>query len=701
MATHPIAITMSIPMTRLIRLAATGLTILVPLVASTGSPPPSYAQGVRHAVFLPTALRAAELGGLGADGDDASTWFSYVDSNAILDLAVDRRTGEVWAGTEGGAVRWDPATGTYTHLTMQDGLETNWVRFVSVDEAGGRWFFHSASDAPHTDNRRPAITRFGPEGDWQTVPVPNNVVIAGVSSMAARADGTLWLGTSEGGVYRRDPDNTWRVEPDAGCGFTYAIELDAAGIPWSASQCGARRLGPGSARTSWRDGERVYALALVGGGEEAWFGATDAAYHLRRDGQIETLTPADGLPAGSVRAIAVAADGAVWFRSEVALARRGPEAGWRLWTEQEGVPTGTNGAMVADAASNAWLMTDGSSSLRLLHVIAPDGTVRHPRTALGPFGRYFYAVHIDRSGNRWFGSTQGGLSRLTADGRWETVTAPDDRPGDIASSGVLDIAEDEDGNLWLATAVGLRRRSADGAWQTYAVSPDWSPNDWVKAVLPDRDGSVWFGTNLGAGRLMQDGSVQVVDLPPPMTSRYVMAIRVDAQDNRWFATREGLARLAPDGSWRVLTVDEGLPNWFTTDVAPDDTGGAWVATGGNPGGGGLTYVAADGTLTTWRARDGVLASDHVFSVHRTPEGGLWVGTRGGVSFRAPDGRWTVYRNSPEARLGDIMDFAVDAAGDVWMTDLTGVVWRFRPGASGADCASASASPKWTRLTRAP
>lgn len=662
MATHPETIKMSIPMPRLIRLAATALAILVPLVAGAGSPLPSHAQGTRHTVFLPVALRTAEFGPE-PDADDAGTWTAYADSDRVQDLAVDPTTGDVWAGTDGGAVKWDPSTGTYTRYTVQDGLADNRVTTVAVDASGSRWFYHRGdANSTYVDNRPQTITRLGPGGDWQTLPVPDSVPDFRIISMAARADGTLWLGATLGDAYRRDPDGTWQALPDAGCGWIYTIAVDSAGAPWFASKCGVLRLGPGGERQTWLGGYDVTAMDLVDGGPEAWFGSGRIAYHLRSDGTFEQVTVADGLPAETIDQIAAGTDGSVWFGTEAGLARRGPDGAWRQWTQQDDLPTLLLGQMVADKFGNAWL---ASSYAHGLHLVDRDGAVRHPRTASGAVGHYFWSVYVDRAGNRWFGSVFGGLSRLTTEGRWEAVSVPVDQTQDQASSFVLDIAEDEAGNLWLGSTMGLRRRSADGHWRTYTAEADGLPEDSVLAVLPDRDGSIWFGTSHGVGRLMPDDSVRTVDLPAAVTSSQVRAIRADAMGNRWFATGKGLARLAADGSWRVFT------NSSAWDTAPDEAGGAWVATFG------LAHVAADGTVTVLRAGDGVLVSDQVLSVHRTPAGGLWVGAHGGASYRAPDGRWTVFRRSPEAWLGGLNDIAVDTDGDVWFTDLDGAVWRYR------------------------
>jgi ligand-binding sensor domain-containing protein len=46
----------------------------------------------------------------------------------------------VWAGTEGGVVRWSRTTGTHIKYTAPDGLVAETVGGIVVDEADHEWF---------------------------------------------------------------------------------------------------------------------------------------------------------------------------------------------------------------------------------------------------------------------------------------------------------------------------------------------------------------------------------------------------------------------------------------------------------------------------------------------------------------------------------------------------------------------------------
>ncbi len=659
--------------------------LLTLLFVGTAAPRAGHAQDPPSPVYLPLILRS-DPPEAHPPPVDRGTWTAYTDGDDVNDLAVDPTTGDVWAATQGGAVKWDPRTGTYMLYTMQDGLAATRVDRVTADMAGNRWFLHQGDDPDLTpsDPRQPAISRLDPDGEWETVAVPEHVPAYRGVSLAAQADGTLWLGDKAGAVYRRDPDGTWDSILGAGCGWIFSIAIDRTGAPWFGSQCGLRRMVSDGEWRTWLDGQEVQGMALVNGGPEIWFGSGTMAYHLLFDGRVEQVDVADRLPGAHLVQFAVGADGAVWFGASAGVARRDPDGTWRRWIDSGELPTKPLHRLVVDGSGNAWL-TGGSGPG--VHQLTRDGAIRHLRTAVGPSGPAFWAVLVDRAGNRWFGSNSGGLSRLTADGRWETASMLTDQARHPASKLILDIAEDGAGNLWLGTALGLGRRTADGRWRTYDRA-DGLPDTFVKAVLPDPDGSVWFGTRAGVGRLMPDDSVRIVDLPGAVTSSLVMAIRRDALGNLWFAMNDdarGLVRLAENGSWRTFTQADGLPG-SVTDVAPDDAGGAWLAIRRE----GLAHVTANGRIRFWRAEDGALASNLLGSVVRTPDGGLWVGAQDGVSFRAPGNKWTVFRRSPAAWFGTLTDIAVEPGGDLWFTDSEGAVWNYRPGGPGATCAAATA-----------
>ena len=114
----------------------------------------------------------------------------------------------------------------------------------------------------------------------------------------------------------------------------------------------------------------------------------------------------------------------------------------------------------------------------------------------------------DRSGNLWFGTYGGGVSRYDG-ATWRTFNTADG----LASNDVLGMVEDHAGNLWASsgssgvldvapTGRGVSRYDGT-SWRTFTTA-DGLVDDRVTALLVDHAGNVWLGTYGGVSRY--DGS---------------------------------------------------------------------------------------------------------------------------------------------------------------------------------------------------
>jgi hypothetical protein len=104
----------------------------------------------------------------------------------------------------------------------------------------------------------------------------------------------------------------------------------------------------------------------------------------------------------------------------------------------------------------------------------------------------------DKSGNVWFGSDGGGVSRY--DGKNFThITEQQGLPNNF----IWSMLEDHNGAMWFATWGGGVCRY-DGKNLTRFTVKEGLPNNVVRSMLQDRDGNIWFGTG-GGGVSKFDG----------------------------------------------------------------------------------------------------------------------------------------------------------------------------------------------------
>ncbi|MBU0490104.1 MAG: hypothetical protein KKD31_19370, partial [Bacteroidetes bacterium] len=99
----------------------------------------------------------------------------------------------------------------------------------------------------------------------------------------------------------------------------------------------------------------------------------------------------------------------------------------------------------------------------------------------------------DRTGNLWFGTYGGGVSKY--DG--ETFTHFTEKEG-LSNNYVLSILEDKSGNLWFGTYGGVSKY--DGETFTHFTEKEGLSNNYVRSILEDKSGNLWFGTYGGVSK---------------------------------------------------------------------------------------------------------------------------------------------------------------------------------------------------------
>ena len=182
--------------------------------------------------------------------------------------------------------------------------------------------------------------------------------------------------------------------------------------------------------------------------------------------------------------------------------------------------------------------------------------------------------------------------------------------------------------------------SADAITFRHLGTEQGLPSDGVLSLAQDALGFVWVGT--GEGLVRYDG-VETAEYrrgadSTSIAGNVVQALAAGDSGVVWVGTGSGLARYDParDRFRRV----RGLPSADVLSLAPDGAGGAWVGTAG-----GLAHVAASGAVDAVERRTGDpagLPHDVVSALHLAPDGDLWVGTGDGLARRR-DGRFRTFR----------------------------------------------------------
>lgn len=177
------------------------------------------------------------------------------------------------------------------------------------------------------------------------------------------------------------------------------------------------------------------------------------------------------------------------------------------------------------------------------------------------------AVFQDRQGFLWIG-THDGLNRY--DGySFKTYHLDPDKKIGIHSNLIFDIAEDEDGNLWIATSdAGICKFDVQKEkFTSYRNTPgnsNFLRTNQITQILPHGD-EVWIGSGLGIDILhFEEGSAKIKRITPGNTpklrSHSISDLRKDVFGRVWVGTRQGVYVISEKEGKRQVKVMCDLNN---------------------------------------------------------------------------------------------------------------------------------------------
>ena len=494
-----------------------------------------------------------------------------------------------------------------------------------------------------------------------------------ITSIEADSDNTLWIGTLNGGLYRRSARKLEPVALPASIESVFGMTRDRVGALWLTTNAGIVRMQEDGAHLlGAQDGlppRGFYHAIIADAAGGVWIAADGNGVIHWHDGHAETLDTTRGLPTNAVYCLAVDSAGTLWAGTQDGVVRYRDGR-----FEREPRLAALDGkrihAMLGDRDGNLWLALLDAGLCRLdAHQFECDETLP------GIAGETVRSMFEDREGSLWLGTTTSGIHRFS-NSKLVTVT------GAMASNAIRAAHEDRAGTLWIGTdGAGIARYENRRLEAATAINAELSGLS-IRAIASDAAGNLWVGGVKGASRIAADGSVRNFGIDDGVPGTVVFAFAPSRAGGMWVAALQGVAHVDGD----TVTAVEGTRGDDVRALYEDGGGRLWIGERS-----GLRCLH-DGTLDQCGTNG--LPGMSVFAFHPEADGDLWLGTSIGL-MRVRDGNVRAYTQRAGFYGDPVFEILDDDDGHFWMSSNRGIARLARADLDALDSgAVAQVEPTW-------
>jgi ligand-binding sensor domain-containing protein len=529
----------------------------------------------------------------------------------VYDLRRDPQ-GVLWAATARGLARFDGRTWVLRY-SSKDGLPDPYPAITAAWDASGRLWAGADAGLFRLEGGR-FVEVFSADG----------LSLGETDDLLSETNGTLWIASSDRGVFRWDGKEVKPVPAAPDLPSTRAIKIhrDGEGQIWFTA--GDRMLRWDAASSRLVDGQL---------GAAGWAAHCDAAgvWWLGNDGlqrqagrSTVTYKKADGLAGNVVSVITSDAQGSLWVATDGGLSRF-EEDGMQILSTRDGLPLNLVTRVAAAPDGAVWFICPQSEALNTRGL--GDILCRYDGRSVSRYGReqglgtlVIGGLHVDADGTVWVGaggnSGRGVWTTTPVTGVWRSegsrFTALESSAG-MSDLRVGAIGRSADGRLWAGAESVLR--FFDGR-ASQAVP--FSGQVFAARVMPN--GDVWAATPRGAIRWNERVLTTWTGAGAPSRAQ---AIAVASNGVVWIGTAKGLFR-AESAEARPAPVEHsGVLAGSIWSVVLDRDGLLWAGTDNG-------VARFDGVAWSMLdERDG-LPGRAIYSIDQAGDGAMWLGTDGGV-----------------------------------------------------------------------
>ena len=421
----------------------------------------------------------------------------------------------------------------------------------------------------------------------------------------------LWIGTQAGGLVVYEQGAFRRVFTDSALASinVFALTPDADGGIWLATSVGVLKYTPGEVK-SFPELAPIADMTLsdiaVDGQGQVWIGTTGDGLYRFAKGQLTAFGEAQGLTSEAIYSVESRGDTILvgTLNSIALLNAKGTLL--EQHSNERNQPSRSLGAALLDDRGVLWV--GGQDGLGRYTHGQWNTFIREGAKLFNEVSDVFY----DNQGNLWVATYREGIWQV-ANSVFMNYSADNG-----LHSGIVHAALGEKDVTWLGTESGLWEMRK-GTFTQHT----WAEDNLIRSLLRTRDGRLWLGTY--GGLIHWDNGVKKQYGPNQgLQNNQVRDLAEDADGRLWIATRSGLYTLQGDSIF-IHPGLKDLTSEYILSLLVDSQQRLWVGTNGKG-----AYCWDGSTLRHFTQSEG-LGNNFVFRMTEGPQGGIWMGTTGGLT----------------------------------------------------------------------
>lgn len=443
-------------------------------------------------------------------------------------LLAASEDGGVWVGGPLGLQHLDKS-GTLTTADPADGFPSNRITELESRPGKGLWIATESDDLFHVQN-----------GRCQQVKGPSDTEGINVMGLYLDTKGDLWVSIGNGKILRRHGEEWSELNMSNGLplSFVYCMVEDAEGRLWAGTdEEGLFVLQDGHFHpvesTNRRSNSAVRSLSVSRDGL-VWMGSQSGGLSRLNAPKVTSFSVGEPGNLGQVGSIAEDKSGTFW------VAAYGPGLYRGKLDSLTDVKDTAYPLLTTLCASDGTIYSGGYQ--KLLKVNPESKDVTTITTDI-----FCTALAEGNDASLWTGTRTGELKRFVADKEIPVENGQ-------FSSAISCIEPGHDGALWIATR-GSGLFQWDAGVVTHWGKSEGLPSNIVGSLHEDEDHTLWIGTSGGGLAWMHHGVIFSVNETHGLGTNVILQVLEDSDSNIWLGTYQGILRVQKSELFAVAEGD--------------------------------------------------------------------------------------------------------------------------------------------------